>query len=110
MLWQAMADMNFRMPGGFAVIPGPSGANTFGGQPSPLEGVLAQCEGGATSVIPDYPASDVRAQLRQWKTQTVVVVPTQPGAACAAALFTEALGPPQQRGGVLLWPKADVAS
>jgi hypothetical protein len=110
MLWQAMADMNFRMPGGFAVIPGPDGANTFGGQASPLEGVLAQCEGGATSVIPDFPAADVRAQLRQWQTETVVVVPTQPGAACAAALFTNALGPPQQRGGVLLWPKADAAS
>ena len=34
MLWQAMANMQFRMPGGFAVIPGPTGANTFGGQAS----------------------------------------------------------------------------
>ena len=50
MLWQAMADMDFRMPGGFAVIPGPTGANTFAGQATPLSGVLAQCEGGATSV------------------------------------------------------------
>ena len=78
MLWQAMANMNFRMPGGFAVIPGPTGANTFGGQPSPLEGALAECEGGATSV-PDLSPDDVRAQLRQWHTQTVVVVPSAPG-------------------------------
>lgn len=106
MLWQAMADMNFRMPGGFAVIPGPTGANTFGGQATPLSGVLAQCEGGATSV-PGFSAADVQAQLREWQTQTVAVVPSAPGAACATTLFTDALGPPQQLGGVLVWSKVN---
>ena len=43
MLWQAMADMDFRMPGGFAVIPGPTGANTLAGQTSPLQAALAAC-------------------------------------------------------------------
>jgi len=104
MLWQAMADMEFRMPGGFAVIPGPTGANTFGGQATPLSEALGQCEGGATSV-PGFSAADVQAQLRQWQTQTVAVVPTAPGAACATTLFTGALGPPQESGGVLVWSK-----
>ena len=104
MLWQAMADMEFRMPGGFAVIPGPTGANTFGGQATPLSEALGQCEGGATSV-PGFSAADVQAQLRQWQTQTVAVVPTAPGAACATTLFTDALGPPQESGGVLVWSK-----
>jgi hypothetical protein len=109
MLWQAMAHMDFRMPGGFAVIPDADGTNTFNGQPSPLEEALAQCEGGAAAV-PGFPAAAVRAQLRQWGTETVAVVPTAPGAACATALFTGALGPPHPVGGVLLWPKVEAAS
>jgi hypothetical protein len=102
MLWQAMANMQFRQPGGFAVIPGADGANTFNGDPSALQGALAACEGGAKTP-PDFPAKDLRAQLRAWDTQTVAVVPTAPGAACAKELFTEALGPPQQTGGVSVW-------
>ncbi len=109
MLWQAMANMQFRMPGGFAVIPGPTGANTFNGQASPLQQALAQCEGGATSV-PAFSGEDVRAQLRGWRTGTVAVVPSAPGAGCATALFTRALGKPQREGGVLVWPRLDAAS
>ena len=109
MLWQAMAQMDFRMPGGFAVIPDADGTNTFNGQPSPLEEALAQCEGGAAAP-PAFPAAAVRAQLRQWHTETVAVVPTAPGAACAAALFTGALGPAHRVQGVLLWPKLDAGS
>ena len=37
----------------------------------------------------------------------VAVVPTAPGAACATTLFTDALGPPQQLGGVLVWSKVN---
>jgi hypothetical protein len=103
MLWQAMARMTFRMPGGFAVIPGANGANTFVGAPSPLKGALDECEGGAASV-PGFTAADVRSQLRAWQTQTVTVVSSAPGAACAAELFTRALGSPQHTGGVLVWP------
>ncbi len=109
MLWQAMANMQFRMPGGFAVIPGPTGANTFNGEASPLQQVLAQCEAGATSV-PAFPAEDVRTQLRGWHTDTVAVAPSAPGAACATALFTRALGTPRREGGVLVWPRLDAAN
>jgi hypothetical protein len=109
MLWQAMANMQYRQPGGFAVIPGPDGHNTFNGDPSPLEAALGQCEGGTVAAV-DFPAADVRAQLRQWHTETVAVVPSAPGAACATALFTDALGPAQHVGGVLVWPKAGTGS
>jgi len=109
MLWQAMAQMEFRMPGGFAVIPGRNGANTFNGQFSPLQGALNQCDGGA-SAAQGFSAAAVRTQLRRWHTRTVAVVPTAPGAACAAKLFTDALGPAHRVGGVLLWPKLDAAS
>jgi hypothetical protein len=107
MLWQAMAQMQFRQPGGFAVIPGPDGANTFNGAPSPLQGALAECQAGAASV-PGFSSADVVAQLRQWHTETVAVIPTETGAACATKLFTGALGPPRRTGGVLVWPKVDV--
>jgi len=109
MLWQAMADMTFRMPGGFAVIPGPTGANTFAGQTSPLQTALAGCSAGA-STTPSLPAEAVRAQLRGWRTRTVVVVPTSPGAACAEALFRNALGTPRDVGGVALWANLPAAS
>ena len=106
MLWQAMGHMEFRMPGGFAVIPGPNGANTFNGQGSPLQAALATCEGGVNFVTGFTPA-EVLDQLKQWQTHTVVVVPSAPGAACAENLFTQALGPPQQKGGVLVWPRVE---
>ena len=106
MLWQAMANMAFKMPGGFAVIPGPKGANTFNGQSSPLGEALATCQaGGATFVA--FPPAQTRDQLAQWQTHTVVVVPSAPGAGCAEALFTQALGPPHHEGGVLVWPKVE---
>jgi hypothetical protein len=104
MLWQAMANMQFRQPGGFAVIPGANGANTFNGDPSPLQGALAACEGGALTP-PAFPAEELRAQLRAWNTQTVAVPTTALGSACAKELFTDALGPPRATGGVLVWQR-----
>jgi hypothetical protein len=104
MLWQAMGNMEFTMPGGFAVIPGPNGANTFNGQGSPLQDALATCEGGVNYVAGFTPA-EVLDQLKEWQTHTVVVVPSAPGAACAENLFTQALGPPQHTGGALVWPR-----
>lgn len=104
MLWQAMADMQFRMPGGFAVIPGPDGANTFGGEVTPLSQALAECEQGAPAVT-NFTAANLQAQLRRWGTKTVAIVPSAPGAACATTFFTDALGPPEHVGGVLVWPE-----
>ena len=103
MLWQAMAQLQFSMPGGFAVIPGPTGANTFAGETSPLQGALAACRAGTTPA-PRLGAREVQAQLRRWRATTVAVVPAAPGAACAEALFTSALGPARRVGGVLVWP------
>jgi hypothetical protein len=109
MLWQAMADMDFRMPGGFAVFANQDGIASFYGQASPLQAALAACESGTTPP-PALSAADVRAQLAQWHARTVVVVPTVPGAACATSLFTSALGQAQQKGGVLVWPDLSSAS
>jgi hypothetical protein len=104
-----MAQMQFRQPGGFAVIPDPNGANTFNGDPSPLQGALAQCQGGAASV-PDFLPAAVRAQ------PAAVADPDRgrgpDGGRCGLChkLFTGALGPPEHVGGVLVWPHRDTGS
>ena len=108
MLWQAMANMEFTMPGGFAVIPGPNGANTFNGQASPLQEALATCEGGGvnfvTGITPTQLLEPVERSGRRtpWSWSR-----SAPGAACAENLFTQALGPPQHKGGVLVWPRVE---
>ena len=99
----------FRMPGGFAIIPDPTGTTSCSAQTSPLQGALAACAAGA-GTTPSLPPAAVQVQLRSWHTRTVVVMPTSPGAVCAKALFSSALGPPQHRGGVWLWPNLRTAS
>ena len=66
--------------------------------------------GAGTEGAARLSARDVRAQLDRWRTRTVAVVPTAPGAACATALFTGALGPARAEGGVLVWPHLTSAS
>jgi hypothetical protein len=99
MVWQAMADMRFRMPGGYAVFATPTGA-TFHSQPSELQSALAACFAGDTPTL--APAA-TRSQLRAIGASAVVVVPTTFGASCARHLFESALGPSHRTQGVLLW-------
>jgi hypothetical protein len=99
MLWQAMAEMQFRMPGGYAVFATPTGA-TFDSQPTALHGALAACFAGQS---PALSPAITRAQLRAIGASTVVVVPDTRGASCAARLFERALGPAHSTQGVLLW-------
>ena len=101
MVWQAMADMRFRMPGGYAVFATPTGA-TFHSQPSELQNALATCFAGGR---PRLARSTTRSELRAIGASAVVVVPTAPMAPCARHLFARALGPPRLTQGVLLWQK-----
>ncbi len=101
MVWQAMADMRFRMPGGYAVFGTPTGA-TFDSQQSELQNALAACFVGDT---PTLAPATTRSQLRAVDASRVVVVPSAPGAPCARRLFERALGPPHRTQGVLLWQK-----
>ena len=90
-------NMQFRSPAGSPSFRARTAPTRSTAIPPRSQAALAQCEGGR-AVGADFPAADVRAQLRQWHTETVVVVPTAPGAACATALFTGALGPPHAGG------------
>ena len=100
MVWQAVADMRFRMVGGYAVFPTSTGTATFDPQPTALGAALAACAAGGA---PELPPASVRSELRAVQASTVVVVPGTPGAPCAARLFHDALGPPRPAPGVLLW-------
>ena len=100
MLWQAMADLTFRMPGGYAVFPTAAGTATFDSAPSPLQMILSECTSGAE---PQVSSSTIRSELRSWNVSVVVVAVSAPGAACATRLFDNAYGPPKSSGGVRLW-------
>ncbi len=100
MVWQAMADMRFRMTGGYGIFPTATGTATFEPEPTALHAALAACAAGASPVL--APAA-VRSELRDAGASVVVVVPGTPGAPCAARLVTRALGPPRVTEGVLLW-------
>ena len=102
MLWQAMSDMTFRMPGGYAVFASaPDGTASFNPAPSVLGSAMSSCVAG---VPPQLPPAVTRSVLRGWDARYVVVVPGATGAACATALFDEALGPHRSEGGVSVWP------
>jgi hypothetical protein len=100
MLWQAMANMSFRMPGGYAIIPDANGTSSFSSQATPLQEALATCQAGVT---PAMPPQVVRSQLRYLDARTVVVDPSAAGAGCAEALFRSAIGAPRAADGVLVW-------
>jgi hypothetical protein len=101
MVWQASADMTFKMPGGYAVFASPpTGVASFDPAPSPVLDALDLCHAGETpSVTPEQ----TRATLRQWDTAAVVVAPGTVGAPCATHLFDQALGTHRLVGGVLVW-------
>jgi hypothetical protein len=101
MVWQAMSDMTFRMPGGYAVFASsPSGAASFYAQPSVLQSAMTSC---VTGVPPQNSPEDTRSVLHGWKARYVVVVPGTTGATCATKLFDGALGPHRTEGGVSVW-------
>jgi hypothetical protein len=100
MLWQAMSDMTFRMPGGYAIFPTAQGTATFDSTPSVTATVLGDCYAGGD---PDYPASVLRSELRSWNVSVVAVATSSPGAPCATRVFEHLYGRPKSSGGVLHW-------
>jgi len=102
MLWQAMADMTFKMPGGYAVFASsPDAVASFNPAASPVLDALGLCRGG---MVPTITPEQTRATLRSWGAVAVVVVSGTTGAGCATELFDRALGAHHDRGGVSVWP------
>jgi hypothetical protein len=106
MLWQAQSGMAFKMPEGYALIPGPR-ANP----PNSVLGseMVAIEHGTAPDLNPDS-LDRMRADLKAWAVTTVVVGP-MPHRVAVVALFTALLGgAPVERGGVQLWTGVTASS
>src|SRR4029453_14340020 len=103
MFWQAMADLRFRMPGGYFVGPDPSGRPRYGPNPRRVSGGMSKIQsgwggrtarprrgGGAPTLVPGL-RPELAGDLANWRVGTVVVGPTK-GQATMVQFFTELLG------------------
>jgi hypothetical protein len=107
MTWQAMADMRFRMPGGYFVGPDTDGTPKFGPVGTKLSGWMTKIRLGwaRPTLVPELRRQLV-ADLTRWQVGTVVVGPMdQPAAEATMVRFlTELLGrPPERSAGVWVW-------
>ena len=100
MLWQAMADMRFAMPSGYAFVPD-SAPNFLDPPPSASYAVNLAVERGADPTTID--TTGLVQDVQRWKVQTVIVGPMDHQDAMVAIL-TQTLGaPPVRAGDVYLW-------
>ena len=100
MFWQAAADMRFRMPEAYALLPGPS----FSSPPTQTSSLMRLIEQGEE---PPALSDDLRGQvlrdLGAWKVEAIIVGP-MPDRERMIAFFTWLTGtPPRQDGGVYIW-------
>ena len=99
MLWQAEAGMRFRMPEGYAFVPGPS----LSPPPSVLGARMIEVEEHGGAVIDPELRQAMREDLARWRVETVIVGPMahQPD---MVAFFADLLQRvPVERGGVYLF-------
>ncbi|HXA30481.1 MAG TPA: hypothetical protein VN193_17235 [Candidatus Angelobacter sp.] len=102
MVWQAAAQMSFRMPEGYFVGVGADGRRSDGPPPTTTSTVMSDIAagGGLASVGVD---GGILADLRRWRVGEVLVGP-MPHQADMVRLFTRVLAaPPQRTGGVYVW-------
>jgi hypothetical protein len=104
MLWQAEADMWFRMPEGYFVTVDGTGQRRDGPPPTTTARVMTAIAAG--HALPGGVEEQILADLRRWKVSTVLVGP-MPHQDQMVALFSRVLSaPPRNRGGVWVWTSA----
>jgi hypothetical protein len=107
MSWQAMADMRFRMPGGYFVGPDPAGRPRYGSTSRPLSRWMTKIRSGWRAPRPNpVLRGQLADDLARWQVGTVIVGPMRrPGTeATMVQFFTAMLGrPPSRVGGVWVW-------
>jgi hypothetical protein len=107
MLWQAMADMRFAMPSGYAFVP-ESAPAFLDPPPSASYDLNLAVLGGADPSAID--ASGVLLDIQRWKVRTVIVGP-MPHQAAMVAILTRTLGAPPARGSdVYVWDLTGTAA
>src|SRR5438445_8458382 len=100
MLWQSEAGMRFRMPEGFAWIPGPSYVPHRSALGDAMAGIA---KSGSDPVMTPEAQLAYARDLRAWQVQTVIVGPMARQDQMVR-FFTDLLGrPPSQEGGVFVW-------
>lgn len=105
MLWQAVAQMWFRMPEGYFVTVDRRGRRQDGPPPTTTSKVMTDIAAGH-GLTPSALDAQIRADLRHWKVSTVLVGP-MPHQEDMVALFTRVLSAsPRKRGGVYVWSTA----
>jgi hypothetical protein len=101
-LWQASADMRFKMPSAYALVPGPGGLAQWG-TPTLTTSTFATIAGSRSVRKTASLRYALRAQWRSWDVQTFIMGPG--GNETAARNFvTWVLGrAPEHRQGVFVW-------
>jgi hypothetical protein len=111
MVWQAEADLRFKMPGGYFVGSGPDGGTRHDAPPTTTSGILNRIRlGHKPPELTPALRRKIAADFANWRVSSVVLGPTTHGEAMAGFL-TDLLGrpPASTGGGVALWPDATVA-
>jgi len=100
MFWQAQANMRFRMPEAYALLPGPS----FSSPPTATGSLMRMIElGEGPPALTDDLRRQVLGDLGAWKVQAIIVGP-MPYRERMIAFFTWLTGTtPRQDGGVYIW-------
>jgi hypothetical protein len=112
MVWQAVDGMRFRLAGGYVKVPNGRGmplGGTQGRQPYALLGALS---GAAAGPLPAgvSPAARraLRAAIRRWRVDVVVVTGRGRDPSLAAKVFADVLGsPPRRQDGASVWELRD---
>ncbi len=103
MVWQAEADMAFRMPEGYFVNVDGDEQRRDGPAPTATSAALTRIQAGGSVPAARAVEDRIRADLARWRITAVVVGPT-PGQDRMVALFTRVLhATPLHRGGVYIW-------
>lgn len=103
MLWQASANMRFKMPGAYALVPTPGTGQSQWGTPTLTTGALSAIQAGSPVAETPSTRDALRSQWRVWKVQTFIVGPGA-NAATARRFVTWVIGhPPVHTHGVYVW-------
>lgn len=103
MLWQALADMRFVMPEGYALVPRPDGPPGEEPPPTATSRLLVATEADGSVPLDPALVAAVRAELTRWSVATVLVGPMRHRDAAIAAFTAILKAPPEEEGGVAVW-------
>jgi len=104
MLWQAEAEMRFRMPEGYFIGVRANGVRADGPRPSATASAMLAIQRGrdAPRLTPEL-RSRLLGELAVWQVETVLVGPMPHRDGMVRFVSSLLKGPPRQMGGVLIW-------